>query len=89
MVSLPDDNSILVDGMQGRNATRFVGSNFSLATVFSPPKIKYSSPDFSTHEQTVEKWRKPLKIKGFRHFFSGKDRGKCENLTLVFPTFSG
>ena len=55
----------------------------------STPKIKYSSPHISTCEQTVEKWRKPIKIKGLRRFFSGKDRGKCERLTPFFPTFRG
>ena len=53
----------------------------------STPKIKYSSPHISTYEQTVEKRRKPHKIKGLRRFFSGKDRGKCERLTPFFPTF--
>ena len=51
------------------------------------PKIKYSSPQISTCEQTVEKRRKPRKIKGLRRFFSGKDRGKCESLTPFFVKF--
>ena len=53
----------------------------------STPKIKYSSPHISTCEQTVEKWRKPHKIKGLRRFFSGKGRGKCERFAPFFPTF--
>ena len=52
-------------------------------------KIKYSSSHLSTCEQTVEKRRKPRKIKGLRRFFSGKDRGKCERLTPFFPCFWG
>ena len=55
----------------------------------STPKIKYSLAHISTYEQTVEKRRKPRKIKGLRRFFSGKDRGKCERLTPFFPTFWG
>ena len=54
-----------------------------------PLKIKYSSPHISTAEQTVEKGRKPLKIKGLRRFFSGKDRGKCENFTPDFGVKRG
>ena len=53
------------------------------------PKIKYSLTHISTCEQTVEKCRKPRKIKGLRRFFSGKARGKCERFTPFFPTFWG
>ena len=57
--------------------------------LISPLKIKYSLTHISTAEQTVEKGRKPLKIKGLRHFFSGKDRGKCEKFTPDFGVKRG